>query len=144
MYIVNETVVIALIGLFGTIFLPILTYYLTSRGTTKKAEAEKKELEEKNTEMILKINEQHKNDLEKNEKENQYKINLIEKDHEHTIKLLKIQTETEIEKANKLESNSFMNEIAANFIQDALKQPNNDLSKELNSAITRGFLTNKK
>ena len=74
MYIVNETVVIALIGLFGTIFLPILTYYLTSRGTTKKAEAEKKELEEKNTEMILKINEQHKNDLEKNEKGNQYAI----------------------------------------------------------------------
>ena len=71
-------------------------------------------------------------------------LNLIEKDYAHAINLLKIQTETEIDKANQLESNSSINQIAANFIQDALKQPNNELSKEINSVIKRGFITSKK
>ena len=140
----NETVLIALIGLFGTIFGPIVTYYLTNRGNAKKAEVEKEQVVNKNNEMILKIKEQHKNELEKKEKENQHNLNLIEKDYAHAINLLKIQTETEIDKANQLESNSSINQLAANFIQDALKQPNNELSKEINSVIKRGFITSKK
>lgn len=99
------------------------------------------------------------------DKEKQYALDSMRKDHEHEIEKIRIQhdhniktkeQELEIEIAKQkastentkdLDQNAILTQIAGTFIKDEMKNPNSDISKQFKQAAkqsNRNFVNSKK
>lgn len=127
----ENTIVVAIIGLIGTIVSPVISWYLTSKSKNKERET-----------ALFEKDKERRDALASQEKDHQHEIKTIKLSHEHEIKTKQQEFQNEIdhlkaqvEAENTKEQNTAITDIAKDMFQQELKKPNSELSKQMKQAM---------